>query len=99
MVQTAMPQVAHIALDAKLPVYGSSPVMVASGALATVSVGDRYRGGICAELADRYFKGTPIGSIPAATMDSFITVINKKTADALGIAIPPELSGALLIGQ
>jgi putative ABC transport system substrate-binding protein len=99
MVQSAMPQVAQIALDAKLPVYGSSPVMVVSGALATVSVGDRYMGGVSAEMADRYFKGTPIASIPAVTMDSFITVINKKTAEALGIAIPQELSGAVLIGQ
>jgi ABC-type uncharacterized transport system substrate-binding protein len=32
-------------------------------------------------------------------MDSFITVINKKTAEALGITIPQELSGAILIGQ
>jgi putative ABC transport system substrate-binding protein len=99
MVQSAMPQVAQTALDKKIPVYGSSPVMVVSGALATVSVGDRYMGGISAELAGRYFEGAPIASIPAVTMDSFITFINKKTAEALGIAIPPELSGAVLIGQ
>jgi putative ABC transport system substrate-binding protein len=99
MVQSAMPQLARIALDAGLPVYGSSPVMVASGALATVSVGDRYMGGVSATLADAYFKGTPIASIPAVTMDSFITVINKKTAAALGITIPQELSGSVFIGQ
>lgn len=99
MVQSAMPQVAQTALDKKIPVYGSSPVMVVSGALATVSVGDRYMGGVSAEMADTYFKGTPIASIPAQTMDSFITVINRKTAEALGIAIPQELSGAMLIGQ
>jgi putative ABC transport system substrate-binding protein len=98
MVQSAMPQVAQIALDAKIPVYGSSPVMVVSGALATVSVGDRYMGGVSAEMADRYFKGTAIADIPAATMNSFITVINKGTADTLGINIPPELSNAILIG-
>jgi putative ABC transport system substrate-binding protein len=99
MVQSAMPQVAQIARDAKLPVYGSSPVMVVSGALATVSVGDRYMGGVSAEMADAYFKGKPIAAIPAATMDSFITVINKGVADALGIAIPPALSQAVLIGN
>ncbi|MDR1428714.1 MAG: ABC transporter substrate-binding protein [Spirochaetaceae bacterium] len=99
MVQSAMPQVAQTALDGKIPVYGSSPVMVVSGALATVSVGDRYMGGVSAEMADKYFKGTPIASIPAVAMNSFITVINAKTASALGISIPAELSGAVLIGQ
>ncbi|MDR1177507.1 MAG: ABC transporter substrate-binding protein [Spirochaetaceae bacterium] len=99
MVQSAMPQVAQTALDKKIPVYGSSPVMVVSGALATVSVSDRYMGGVSAEMADTYFKGTPIASIPAKTMNSFITVINRKTAGALGIVIPQELSGAVLIGQ
>ena len=99
MVQSAMPQVAQIAKDAKIPVYGSSPVMVVSGALATVSVGDYYMGGISAEMADTYFKGTPITSIPAKIMDEFITVINKDTAGILGITIPQELSQAMMIGQ
>jgi putative ABC transport system substrate-binding protein len=99
MVQSAMPQVAALALDAKKPVYGSSPVMVVSGALATVSVGDRYMGGVTAQMVDKYFKGTPIDSIPAAIMDNFITVINKKTADALGITITAELADAVLIGR
>jgi len=99
MVQTAMPQVAQAALEAKKPVYGSSPVMVASGALATVSVGDRYMGGVTAELADRYFKGTAINQIPAVTMDSFITVVNKGTAAQLGITIPASLGNPILIGQ
>ena len=99
MVQSAMPQVAQIARDAGIPVYGSSPVMVVSGALATVSVGDYYMGGISAEMADIYFRGTPIASIPARVMDDFVTVINKGTADILGITIPDEFSQAILIGQ
>jgi len=99
MVQSAMPQVAQAALDAKKPVYGSSPVMVASGALATVSAGDRYMGGVSAEMADRYFKGTAISDMPALIMDSFITVINKGTADKLGITIPASIENPMLIGQ
>jgi putative ABC transport system substrate-binding protein len=99
MVQSAMPQVAAIARDAKKPVYGSSPVMVASGALATVSVSDTQCGAIAADMADRYFKGTPIADIPAVMLDAFTTVINKETAGVLGIAIPASLSQAALIGK
>jgi putative ABC transport system substrate-binding protein len=99
MVQSAMPQVAQIARDAKVPVYGSSPVMVVSGALATVSVNDRQVGAVAGEMMDRYFTGTPLAEIPAATMDQFYTVINAGTAGALGITIPASLSDAILIGR
>jgi putative ABC transport system substrate-binding protein len=99
MVQSAMPQVAQIAKAAKKPVYGSSPVMVVSGALATVSVSDKQCGAISADMADKYFKGTPLAEIPAVTLDTFTTVINKGTADALGLAIPGSLSQAVLIGK
>ncbi|MDR1804257.1 MAG: ABC transporter substrate-binding protein [Treponema sp.] len=99
MVQSAMPQVAQAARDAGKPVYGSSPVMVVSGALATVSVGDRYMGGVTAELADRYFKGTPIANIPAVTMDSFITYINRQTMAELNVAIPGSLTDIIYLGQ
>ena len=97
MVQSAMPQVAQVAKDAKIPVYGSSPVMVASGALATVSVSDTEIGRMSADMADQYFKGTPISEIPAVTLDTFTTVINQSTADAIGVSIPDSLSGATLI--
>jgi putative ABC transport system substrate-binding protein len=99
MVQSAMPQVAGIAVEAKKPVYGSSPVMVVSGALATVSVSDTPIGAMSADMADRYFKGTPIADIPSVMLDTFTTVINKGTADALGLGIPGELSGAVFIGK
>jgi putative ABC transport system substrate-binding protein len=99
MVQSAMPQVAQIAREAKVPVYGSSPVMVVSGALATVSVEDRLVGAAAGEMVDQYFKGKPLAEIPAATMDQFYTVINAGTAAALNIAIPAALSSAVLIGR
>lgn len=89
VVQSAMPQLAQVAMDAKLPVYGSSAVMVASGAFATISISDTEIGAISADMADKYLKGTPIAEIPAVVVDSFTTVINKTTAEALGI----DLSG------
>jgi putative ABC transport system substrate-binding protein len=97
MVQTAMPQVAQIARDAKVPVYGSSPVMVVSGALATVSTNDTQVGAASADIADKYFKGTPIKEIPAVALGDFIKVINKSTADIIGLVIPDAYATAILI--
>jgi putative ABC transport system substrate-binding protein len=99
MVQSAMPQVAQIAKDAKIPVYGSSPVMVVSGALATVSVSDKQIGAMSADMADRYFKGTSIANIPSIMLDTFMTVINRGTLNTLGIALPDSLASAVIIGN
>ena len=97
MVQSAMPQVAEIAKNAGIPVYGSSPVMVQDGALATVSTNDTQVGAVSAELADRYFKGTPITEIPAVAIGEFIIVVNQTTADLLGVEIPENYTNVVLI--
>jgi len=91
MVQSALPQVAEVAKDAKIPVYGSSAVMVASGAFATISIDDKTIGAMTAEMADTYLKGTPIAEIPAVVVSEVVVVINKTTADAIGVAISQEV--------
>lgn len=97
MVQSAMPQVAEIAKKAKIPVYGSSAVMVQSGAFATVSIDDVTIGGITAEMAGKYLKGTPLKQIPAITVSDFTTVINKSTADAIGVTVPQDVLNSAAI--
>lgn len=92
MVQNAMAQVAEVARDAKIPVYGSSAVMVASGAFATISIDDPTIGGMTADMVHQYLGGAAIGDIPAVVVSDFTTVINKTTADAIGV----ELSGDVL---
>jgi putative ABC transport system substrate-binding protein len=91
MVQSAMPQVAEVAKDAKVPVYGSSAVMVASGAFATISIDDTTIGGMTADMADKFLKGTPMEKIPSVTVSDFTTVINKSTADAIGVTISQDV--------
>lgn len=98
VVQTAMPQVAEVAREAGIPVYGSSAVMVASGAFATISISDTQIGAMSADMADQYFQGTPISEIPAVVVSEFTTVINTDTADALGITLSQEaLDSATLL--
>lgn len=91
MVQSAMPQVAEVAKDAKIPVYGSSAVMVASGAFATISIDDTTIGSMTAEMADKFLKGTAMENIPAVVVSNFTTVINKTTAQAIGVTVPQDV--------
>lgn len=94
MVQSAMPKVAKVAKDAKIPVYGSSAVMVASGAFATISIDDVAIGSVTADMADKFLKGTPIADIPAVTVSDFTLVVNKTTAAAIGVEIPQDVQAA-----
>lgn len=99
MVNSAMPQVAQIAKDAKLPVYTAADTMVNAGGFATVGVSYEKIGVMTADMIDRYLKGTPIADMPCETLSEFSTVINKTTAEAIGVAIPDDMAAdALLVG-
>ncbi len=91
VVQTAMSVVAEVASDAKIPVYGSSAVMVNSGAFATISISDREIGALTADMSDQYLKGTAVADIPAVVVSDFTMVINKTTADAIGVTLSEDV--------
>lgn len=98
MVQSALPLVAELANEAQIPVYGSSAVMVASGAFATISISDTEIGAMTADMVDQYLQGTPIEEIPAVRVSAFTTVINRSTAEAIGITLSDEvLANAVLL--
>jgi len=92
MIQSAMPLVTEICRDAKIPVYGSSNVMVESGAFATVAISDTEIGAMSADMAVQYFEGTPIAEIPAIVVPATDVVINQTTADALGITFNDDIT-------
>lgn len=91
VIQTAMTVVADSAAEMGIPVYGSSAVMVQSGAFATISIGDREIGAITADMLHTYLTGTPIEEIPAVVVDQFTMVINQKTADLIGAELPADV--------
>lgn len=95
VLQGAMPVLTEIARDAKIPVYGSSAVMVESGAFATIAISDTEIGAISADMAVKCLKGTKIADIPAVVVPATATVVNKTTADALGITFTDEVSSTL----
>jgi putative ABC transport system substrate-binding protein len=44
-----------------------------------------------AGYVDRIFRGADPGQLPVQRADRFETIINLKTAKALGLTIPPSL--------
>lgn len=98
VIQDAMEVVSEVAKDNGLPVYGSSAVMVQSGAFATISISDTQIGAITADMCKQYLDGAPLESIPAITVDTFTTVINQTTADAIGLSLSADaLEGAVIV--
>lgn len=95
VIQDAMPLVTEVARANKIPVYGSSAVMVQSGAFATVAVSDEEIGAISADKAIEYFEGKAIADIPAEVVPASDTVVNQTTADAIGITIGEDIKSTV----
>lgn len=96
VIQDAMPVVTELAKENKIPVYGSSAVMPASGALAAVAIPDTAIGAASADMAIKLLEGTPVTDIPSVPVEATETTINKTTADALGIEIPEDISSTAI---
>jgi putative ABC transport system substrate-binding protein len=92
VVQSAMTQVTDTATQAGIPVFGSDPVMVKSGALVSVACGNETIGGYSADLAIQCIEGTDVAEIPVMTVTDNDKVVNKATAEALGLTIPDDSS-------
>ena len=90
VIQAAMPLIAEVARDAKIPVYGSSAVMVNSGAFATVAITDTEIGMISADMAIAHFEGKEMADIPALVVPANAIVVNEDTAEALGVTLSDE---------
>ncbi len=95
VIQDAMPLVTEVARANKIPVYGSSAVMVQSGAFATVAVSDKEIGAISADKAIQYFEGTAIADIPAEVVPASDTIVNQTTADAIGAVIADDVKSSV----
>ena len=95
-VQTSMAQVVEAATDNGIAVYGSDPVMVQSGALASASCSNTQLGQESAKMADQILKGTPVSEVPAIYMSDFQYVVNQDAANALGITLPEDQGWSII---
>ena len=75
----------------RLPAVYALRVLVAAGGLMSYGPDfvDLYRQS--ASYVDRILRGTKPADLPVQTPTKFETVINRKTAKALGLTVPPGL--------
>jgi putative ABC transport system substrate-binding protein len=85
-------KIGAISNQKKIPLYGCATAQVAEdGALFTYAPDMHQMGHRAAQYVDRILKGTRPQDLPVETPRKFEMVISLKTADAIGIRIPPEV--------
>lgn len=88
----AMPNLAQICIENKLPAYVAADSMVNDGGLATVGVNYTQLGKQTAGMAIEILNGKAVADVPVQVLTEYSTVINPETAAALGITVPAELA-------
>lgn len=83
----AMPNLAQIAIEAKLPVYVAADSMVNDGGLATVGVNYNQLGKQTAQMAAEVLSGKPVSEVPVQVLSEYATVVNPDTAAAIGVDV------------
>jgi putative ABC transport system substrate-binding protein len=84
-------QLCRLAVERRLPAVGRGRLFPDAGCLASYGedVGEMYHR--AAYFVDRILKGAKPGDLPIERATKFELVVNRKTARALGLTIPPEL--------
>ncbi|NLZ39211.1 MAG: ABC transporter substrate-binding protein [Firmicutes bacterium] len=90
-VASAMPVVAEVARQAKLPVYVGADSMVKDGGLATYGINYETLGRETGKMASRVLSGANPGEISVLTIEDVEIYINQETAEQIGIEIPEEI--------
>ena len=75
----------------RLPTIWPFRTFLAEGALLSygIDAADMFRG--AATYVDRILRGAKPGDLPVQFPTKFEMVVNRKTAKALGLAIPPSI--------
>ena len=94
-VVSAMETIVKIGRESKVPVVNGETGGVERGSIASLGF-DYFEGGrLAGEMAARILKGTKPGDINVVAMSKVLTKfnvhLNKKTADATGLAIPASV--------
>jgi putative ABC transport system substrate-binding protein len=84
-------RIAELALKGRFPTISPQQEYVAAGGLMSYgeNLSEFFRHG--ASYVDRILKGAKPADLPVEQPSRFHLVINRKTADALGLKIPPAL--------
>jgi putative tryptophan/tyrosine transport system substrate-binding protein len=87
----ATPRAAALAVQHRLPAMATSETFAESGGLMTYGSKRAWRSQSVVTYIDKILKGAKPADLPVQRPLKFDLVINLKTAQALGLAIPPSL--------
>lgn len=93
MVQSAMPLITDIARQNSKPIYASSAATVASGALATLAMGDEEIGKLTANMVIEALSGKALTDIPTFVVPGSHVVVNEDFIKDAKLTIPQDLLG------
>ena len=84
----------------RIPFMGLSPAFVKAGALMALAAVYQEVGAQCGEHAVRIFLGDHPSSLPITIPQEVTMYLNLKTAEIIGLKIPPDrVKGAVVIKQ
>jgi putative ABC transport system substrate-binding protein len=83
--------IAELATTIRLPTIGSQNSFIEAGGLISYGVDDFEHHRRAADLADKILKGAKPADLPVEFPTKLVMTINVKTANAIGLDIPPTL--------
>lgn len=90
-VASAISNIVKVANDAKIPILAAERGEVEGGALATLGIDYYLLGKQTGKMAARVLNGENPAEMPIESSKDLKLIINKKSAETLGITIPQEV--------
>jgi putative tryptophan/tyrosine transport system substrate-binding protein len=90
-IQASRARIVEFAMRKRMPSIGEFRPMVAAGGLMSYGGDQVQMWRDAAAYVDKILKGAHPGDLPVQQPTRFTLAINLKTANALGLAVPPVL--------
>jgi putative ABC transport system substrate-binding protein len=85
-----MPILSAEAQKAGIPVYTGADSMIIDGGFATVGIDYTVLGRQVAKMVKKVIEGEEISNIPTETLSEYSAIVNKSTAEKIGVDLSEE---------
>jgi putative tryptophan/tyrosine transport system substrate-binding protein len=84
-------RIIELLMSGRLPSISDNEDFAHDGGLLSLGSDAQARTGTAAQYLDRILKGAKIAELPVVLPSKFVLAVNLRTAEQLGIAIPPSI--------